>query len=208
MTTSPLEGLLARAGGIRGLIYTSLPVTTFALTSAAAGRLPAIVAAVCVAAAILVLQLVRRESPRPAVFGFVGVAVCAGLALVTGRGKDFYLPGIWMSLLMSAVFVVSVLIGRPLVGVVWAWATGRDGSWRRHRRVLRAFQLVTLAMATVSAARFLVQNHLYNTDQDSLLAVARVVMGWPLFVVTSSAALLSIRYAVRALSAPATRSCS
>lgn len=199
MTNSPVEGLLARTGGIRGLVYASLPVTTYAVISAALGRVEAIIAAVGMAAVILVWQLVRRESTRPALWGFVGVAVCAGLALVTGKAKDFYLPGIWMSLLMATVFVGSVLIGRPLVGLIWAWATGRDGSWRRNRRVLRAFQLVTLVMATTSASRFLIQNHLYNTDQDSLLAVARIAMGWPLFVVTTAAALLSFRFAVREL---------
>lgn len=65
--------------------------------------------------------------------------------------------------------------------------------------MLLAFDLVTAVMAVVSWSRFLVQNYLYGTDQDSLLAVARIAMGWPLFLVTTSLILLTVRYAIRAL---------
>lgn len=199
MTNAPLDGLLARAGGIRGLVYSGLPVTTYAMTAAAFGRIPAVIAALTVAALVLIWQLARRESLRPALFGFAGVALCAGLALVTGQAKDFYLPGIWIALLMAVLFTVSVLIRRPLVGVVWAWMTGRDGSWRRVPRVRLAFDIVTAVMAAVSWSRFVVQNHLYASDQAELLAVARLAMGWPLFLVTTALMVLAVRYAIRAL---------
>ena len=142
MTTAgtPIDGLLARAGGIRGLVYTALPVTTFAVVSPAAGLIPAIVAALSAAAAVLAWQVLRRESTRPAVLGFAGVGVCAAFAYVTGQAKDFYLPGIWMYLVMAIVFTTSVLIRRPLVGVVWARVTGRDDTWRRVPRVRLALR--------------------------------------------------------------------
>ncbi|WP_066904121.1 DUF3159 domain-containing protein, partial [Mycolicibacterium houstonense] len=160
---------------------------------------PAIVAALVTAALVFGWQLVRRESVRPALWGFVGVAACALLALVTGQAKDFYLPGIWMSLASAVAMTLSILVRRPLVGVIWAWATGRDGSWRRVPGVRWVFTAVTAVLATVSWSRFLIQNYLYDTDQDALLAVARLVMGWPLFVVTTTLVLLSARYAIRAL---------
>ena len=45
---TPAGGLLARAGGVSGLIYTALPVTTFAVVSPAAGLVPAALFVVCV----------------------------------------------------------------------------------------------------------------------------------------------------------------
>jgi Protein of unknown function (DUF3159) len=161
----PAAALLVRAGGVRGLVYTALPVTTFALTNSMAGLGPAAVAALSVASIILAWQLLRRESTRPALFGFAGVAVCAAFAFITGKAKDFYLPGIWMYLGLAIVFTVSVLIRRPLVGVGWAWVTGRDGTWRRVPRVRLAFDIATAVMATASWSRFLVQYYLYDTDQ-------------------------------------------
>jgi hypothetical protein len=181
------------------MVYTAVPVTIFGLTNAASGLVPAIVASLGVAAIIMVWQLARRESTRPALLGFAGVAVGGVFAFVTGQAKDFYLPGIWMYLVAAIVFTVSLLVGRPLVGVGWAWITGRDQTWRRVKRVRRVFALVTVAMAAVSWSRFLVQYYLYDTDQSELLAVARIAMGWPVFVVTSALIFLAIRTAIRAL---------
>ena len=196
---TPIDGLLARAGGVRGLVHTALPVTTFAVTSPLAGLVPAIVASLAAAAAVLAWQLLRRESTRPAVLGFAGVGVCAGFAYVTGRAKDFYLPGIWMYLAVAIVLTISLLARRPLVGVVWARITGRDDTWRRMPRVRLAFDIVTAMLAAVSWARFAVQYYLYDTDQEGLLAAARLAMGWPVFAVTSSLIYLVIRRAVREL---------
>jgi intracellular septation protein A len=196
---SPIAGLLARAGGVRGLVYSSLPVTVFAVASALLDLPMATVLAVAVAALVLGWQLLRRESIRPALVGFGAVALGAGWAFVTGEAKDFYLPGIWMYLLLALVFTGSVLIGRPLVGVGWAWMTGRDDTWRRVRRVRLAFDLVTALMALVSWTRFVVQYYLYDTDRTGMLAVARIAMGWPVFVVTSTLIYLAIRIALRDL---------
>ena len=202
MRDAPLDGLLERAGGVRGLIYSALPVTTYAVTAAALGRIPAIIAALTVAALVLAWQVAHRESLRPALWGFAGVALCAGLALVTGQAKDFYLPGIGIALVTAVLLAGSILIRRPLVGVVWAWVTGRDGAWRRAPRVRLAFDIVTAVMAAVSWSRFLVQYHLYDSDQAELLAVARLAMGWPLFLVTTTLMVLAVRYAIRVLPRP------
>lgn len=196
---TPLDALLARAGGISGLIYTALPVSTFAAANSALGLGPALSTSLVAAAVILGWQLVRREPIRPALLGVAGVVVGATFALVTGRAKDFYLPGIWMSLVMAILFTGSLVIRRPLVGVVWAWLTGRGGTWRRIRRVRVAFDVATVVMATASWSRFVVQYYLYETDQATLLAVARIAMGAPLFLVTSTWIYLAIRTAIRAL---------
>lgn len=196
---SPVEALLERAGGISGLVYSSLPVTAFAITSALFGLRVALPVAVGVAALILAWQLLRRESLRPALFGFAFVAVGAAWAFITGQAKDFYLPGIWGYLAAAIAFTVSVLIRRPLVGVGFAWVTGRDDSWRRVPRVRLAFDLVTALMAAVSWTRFVVQYYLYDTNQEGLLAVARIAMGWPIFLVTSTAIYFAARAAIRAL---------
>jgi hypothetical protein len=77
--------------------------------------------------------------------------------------------------------------------------TGRDGAWRCVPRVRWAFDIATAVMATASWSRFLVQNYLYDTDQEGLLAAARLAMGWPIFLVTSSAIYVAVRVAIRAL---------
>lgn len=188
-------------GGISGLIYSSLPVVAFVPVSSAFGLQAAIAAALGVAAIILVWRLIRRESTQPAISGFIGVGVCALIAYVMGESKGYFLLGIWSSLLWAAVFAVSVLIRRPVVGYVWGWVNGHDRGWRQVRRAVLAFDIATVFWVLVFASRFVVQQHLYDADQTGLLGVARIAMGWPLTAVAALVTYLAIRAAQRAVHA-------
>ncbi len=193
------ERLLARVGGVSGLVYSSLPVVTFVAVSAAAGLQAAIASALGVAALVLVWRLVRRESAQPAVSGFMGVGICALIAYFVGQSKGYFLLGIWISLLWAVVFAVSVAIRRPVVGYLWSWSTGRDRAWRGVPRAVYAFDIASVGWVLVFAARFVVQHWLYDANRTGWLAAARLGMGWPL---TALAALLTygaIRAAQRAL---------
>jgi hypothetical protein len=193
------QALLEQMGGISGLIYSSLPVLVFVPVSSLAGLMPAIGAALGVATLILVWRLIRKESLQPAFSGFFAVGVSALIAYLVGESKGYFLLGIWSSLLYAAVFALSVLIRRPVVGYVWGWVNGRDRGWRKVRKAVFAFDIATVVWVAVFGARFVVQNHLYDADQTGLLGVARIAMGWPLTGVAALVTYLAIRTAQRAL---------
>jgi Protein of unknown function (DUF3159) len=195
------HAVLDQMGGVSGLIYSSLPVLAFVPVSSAFGLQAAIVSALGVAALILVWRLVRRESTQPAVSGFIGVGVCALIAYLMGESKGYFLLGIWSSLVWAAVFALSVLIRRPIVGYVWGWVNGRDRGWRQVRRAVLAFDIATMFWVLVFGSRFVVQNHLYDADQTGLLGVARIAMGWPLTAVAALVTYMAIRAAQRAIHA-------
>jgi hypothetical protein len=203
MTTNRInpERLLAQAGGISGVIYSSLPVVVFVIVSSVSGLVPAIVAALGVAALILVWRLIRRESAQPALSGFFGVALCALIAYVLGESKGYFLLGIWMSLVWAVVVAASVLIRRPIVGYAWSWATGRGDGWRDVPRAIYAFDVASVGWVLVFAARFVVQGLLYDADRTGWLAVARIAMGWPLTVLAALATYAAIKSAQRAIAA-------
>jgi hypothetical protein len=196
------ERLLAQAGGVSGLIYSSVPVVVFVAVSSIGGLLPAIGFALGVATLVLLWRLIRRESTQPAFSGFFGVAVCALIAYLVGQSKGYFLLGIWMSLLWAVIFTLSVLIRRPAVGFFWSWASGRDRSWRAVPRAVYAFDIATLGWTLVFAARFIVQRHLYDADKTGWLGVARIGMGWPLTALAALATYAAIKAVQRALPAP------
>ena len=198
---NPGQALLGQMGGVRGLIYSALPVAVLVPMNTAFGLLPAIFSALGVAAAILVWRLARRDSIQPALAGFLGVGISALIAWIVGESKGYFLLGIWTSLFWAIVFTLSVLIRRPVVGYVWSWVNGHDRGWRRSRRAVRAFDLATLTWVLVFGARFLVQNHLYDADQTGWLGVARIAMGWPLAALGALVTYLAIRAAQRAVHA-------
>ncbi|ORW52422.1 DUF3159 domain-containing protein [Mycobacterium parmense] len=193
--------MLAQAGGISGVVYSSLPVVTFVAVSGLSGLLPAIGAAVGVAALVLVWRLIGRDSVQPAFSGFVGVGICALIAYLVGQSKGYFLLGIWMSLVWAVVFGISVLIRRPLVGYGWSWASGRDRAWRAVPRAVYAFDVATLGWMLVFAARFTVQRLLYDADKTGWLGVARIGMGWPLTAMAALLTYAAVKAAQRAISA-------
>jgi len=200
---SGAQAILEQMGGISGLIYSSLPILVFVPVSSLFSLIPAIISALAVAAAILVWRLVRKESVQPAISGFMGVGICALIAYLVGESKGYFLYGIWMSLLWAVVFLVSVLIRRPIVGYIWSWVNGHDRGWRNVRRAVLVFDIATITWVLVFAARFVVQRHLYDLDETGWLAAARIAMGWPLTAVAALATYLAIRSAQKAIHAHA-----
>lgn len=193
------QRLLDQVGGVSGLIYSSLPVLVFVPVSSLFGLRAAIVAALGAATAVLGWRLLRRQSTQPALSGFFGVAICVLIAYLTGESRGYFLLGIVMSLVWAAVFAVSILIRRPVVGYLWSWTTGRDRSWRELRAAVWAFDVATATWVAVFGARFLVQALLFNADQTGWLAVARIAMGWPLTALAAVVTYLVIKKVQRRL---------
>ena len=198
-SVTPAERVMAQLGGVSGMIYSSLPVLVFVGTSRLLGLSAAVGAALGIATLILLWRLIRRESTQPAVSGLIGVAVCALIAYLLGESKGYFLLGIWTSLLWAAVFGVSILIRRPVVGYIWSWLGGHGRAWRDVRRAVYAFDIATLTWVVVFGARFVVQHLLYQSDHTDWLVVARISMGWPLTAAAALVTYLAIRVAQRAL---------
>ena len=185
------EGLtpLAEAiGGVRGLIDSSLPTLVFVPVAALASLRAAVVAAVGVAAVLAVVRLLRRESLRYTLSGFIGVAVSAFVTVRLGTAAGFFLPGIAVNATYGCVFLGSILIRRPLVAV-FGHALGRPVP---PGRVAVA---TTALWAGVFLARVGVQGALYLSGQPGWLAVVRIVMGWPLTLLALAVTAAAVRRA-------------
>jgi hypothetical protein len=198
---TPADRMMDQLGGVAGLIYSSIPVLVFVGTERLLGLAVAAGAAIGSAVLILVWRIVHRESLQPAVSGLIGVAVCVLIAYLLGESKGYFLLGIWTSLLWAAVFGVSIVIRRPVVGYIWSWLHGHDRAWRTVRRAVYAFDIATLTWVVVFAARFVVQRVLYDTNHEGWLVVARIAMGWPLAAAAALVTFLAIKAAQRALEA-------
>jgi hypothetical protein len=195
MTDAHSPTVLERMGGVSGLVYAGVPTIAYVIVNAIAGLTAAVVVAVGTGAGLIVMRLLRKEPLQPAVSGLLGVVVAALIAYYTGSAENYFLPGIWLSLAMTAVFTASLVVRRPLIGVAWNLmrSAGPDPAWRSDKTVLRAFDVATLAFAAVFAARFVVQDSLYDAGSTGWLAFARIAMGYPLLAL----ALLVVYWAVR-----------
>ncbi|MEV6826701.1 DUF3159 domain-containing protein [Amycolatopsis sp. NPDC051102] len=189
----PQPTLLEQMGGVSGLIYSSVPVIVFVLANSFFGLTAAIWTSIGSAVAITVLRLVRKEPLQPAISGFFGVAIAAFIAYRTGSAKGFFLFGIYASLIYCGIFVLSVLVRWPIAGVVWNMLNGTGQAWRKDKPSRYGYDIATLAMAAIFAARFVVQRWLYQEDYTGWLAFAKIAMGYPLYAL----GLLVVVWAVR-----------
>jgi hypothetical protein len=189
--------LLEQVGGPMGFVWSAAPVAVFVAANSFLPLTSTIIASVAVALAITGYRLLRREPFDLAVGGLLGLAVAIGVVLLTGDARDFFVLGIWTYLAAFLVALGSVLVRRPLTGVVWNLVHGGTHAWRADRRALRAHDVATLFAAGVSGARFGVQQWLYTSDETGWLGAARIAMGWPLTVLV----LLVVVWAFRRSSA-------
>jgi hypothetical protein len=190
---TPATTLWERTGGLTGLIQSSLPPTVLVLANSWWGLYPAIAAAVGAGVLVTLVRVARRQQLRPAFGGFVGVAVSGFLAARSGEARDFFLADIWWYFVACAVLSVSILLRRPLVGVLWSAAQGVGLWWRHDRPSLRRYDIATAVVAVVFAARFLVSHRLYENNEVGWLTVSKIAMNYPLW----AAALIVVVWAVR-----------
>lgn len=196
-TDSPVERqLLTRAiGGWRGLIDSGLPSGVFVIVYMINGHAlaPAVWAAVAVGASIAVLRLVRREDLTQVAGGFAGILVSAFVASRTGQAEDFFLPGLLVNAGYFAACLLSLLVGWPVLGLFLGAMSGSLTAWRQEADLRRAYGAATWVWVGVFGLRLLVQLPLYFAGQTAALGVAKIVMGWPLFLLGAWFTFLILR---------------
>jgi Protein of unknown function (DUF3159) len=180
------QQLLDSFGGWTGTVISALPVVVFVAVNATAGLRPAIWSAVLVAVLLAGYRLVRRQPVQQAATGLFGVLVAAAIAGHTGQARGYFLLGIVGSILYGAIFAITLIVRRPLVGLLWEFldpAPLPEGvRWYRVPLLRRAYDVATLAGLAMFAARAVVQLSLFRDNRTGWLAVARIAMGFPLYL--------------------------
>jgi hypothetical protein len=173
-------------GGWRGVLESAAPTVLFVALFVATRSIP--VAAGAAGAAVLialVVRLVQRQSPSTVLGGLLGVAIGAIWALRSGRGSDFYAPGIVINAVTLAILVISLIARRPLVGLVIGLLDPRVADWREDPRSRRAYTVATWVFAGLYASKLLVQVPLLVLHQVAALGAAKLAMGLPLFALVT-----------------------
>jgi hypothetical protein len=170
-------------GGPMGMVDSGLPVVVFIVANTIGGLGWGIGAALAAAVVIAGLRIARRRPVTQAIAGVFGVGIAAYIAYRTDSAKGYFLLGIWSYLVYGGALLLSILVRWPLIGVIWEGINGRGTSWRSDRRMVRRYDWATFVWVLVFAARYLVQNYLYATDQVGWLAAVRLLMGYPVFIV-------------------------
>ena len=173
--------LFSAVGGVRGVIESTAPGFLFLVVFTITGDLfPSVIAPVAVAIVILLTRLFQRLPVLPAVSGGIGIALSAGFALWTGRAEDNFVGGFIINTVSMLVMLVSIVIRRPLIGVVTNVLVAENPA-RTNPIVRRVAYLATVVWACFFGLRLAVQIPLYLSHATGALAATKLLMGVPLY---------------------------
>jgi hypothetical protein len=194
---------------VRGMVESSIPVLAFVLVNVVWSLTPALIVAVTMGLALAGYRLLRKESVRHAVNGLFGIGIGAALAFKTGDAKDFYVPGILLTLGYGVAMIASVIAGRPLVGWLWSLVADNGGNrWHLDGGLRRIFGWLTVIWATVFLAKFVVNVWVYSADgltddqKASILGIMRIALGFPPYAILLALTVWAVRRYLRATNQP------
>lgn len=190
------SSLLGAIGGVRGLIESILPGLSFLVIYTLSKNLFAsVLAPLVVSLVFIAVRLLQRTPVMSAFAGACGVAISAGLALLTGRAEDNFVPGFITNAVSACVLLVSVLARWPLIGVIVGLLTGDISGWRHNREQFRAVYLATWCWVALFSLRLAIQLPLYFSRQPEALAATKLILGVPLYAAMLWVTWLLIRSA-------------
>lgn len=179
--TPTAQALWKAVGQTRGVVEALIPgigfLSVYTLTQ---NLVWSVAAPVGLAALFILARMVQRSPVMPALAGLVGVGASAGVALFSGRPEDNFLLGFVVNSLWVVGLLVSLILRRPLVGIVAGILTS-DATWREDSATRRVATSATWLWVGVFGGRLAVQLPLYFAGDVQAVAVAKLVMGIPLY---------------------------
>jgi len=191
---SVLDGM----GGKLGIAETIIPSVLFGTSFALTGQAIISVGLAGGTSALFILyRLVTRRSASSALVGAIAVGLAAWLALRDGgQAVDYFVPGFITNAVYAVVLTISVLVRWPVIGVLVEILRGNSSSWRKDRKKLTVYSLVTGMWIGFFSLRLAIQVPLYLAENAALLATARVAMGPPLYALVILVSWLILRATV------------
>ena len=176
-------------GGWRGSAEAALPTVAFVVcwnltknlnVSLIAAAVPLVIA--------LILRLIQRQTVRFVVAAAAATAFAAFLARRSGNASDVFLPGILQSAAMFVLALISIAAQWPMVGFIVAAADPNMAqdptAWRRSAAMRRVCSRLTWVFAAMFGVRLAIMLPLYFAHNVTALGVCKIVLGWPLYLLT------------------------
>jgi len=189
-----LSKVLADFGGKKGLIDSGVPALIFLIIFNIRKDLQeALIASLAISALITIIRLATKSTIQHAVSGLIGTLICAWFANRSGEAVDLYIPKLLTNLGYGTVYLISILIRWPLLGVLLGPIVGENFSWRKDPARRAAYTRATWLWVGMFATRIVVQYPIYRSGNLNLLGTVNLAMGYPLFIATAYGSWLILK---------------
>lgn len=186
--------VLAAFGGKKGLIDSSVPALIFLIIFNIRKDLQeALVASLAVSVLITIIRLATKSTIQHAMSGLIGTLICAWFAHRSGEAVDLYIPKLLTNLGYGTVYLLSILVRWPLLGVLLGPIVGENFTWRKDPPRRAAYTRATWLWVGMFALRIAVQYPIYKSGNLNLLGTVNLAMGYPLFIATAYGSWLILK---------------
>lgn len=163
-----------------------VPGLVFLGTYLASGALvlSAIASAIC-SLVFTCIRIAQRQAIVQALSGVLSVVIAVVWALLSGRGIHFFTWGLITNSVWAVALVISLLVGWPLVGVIFGVLTSRPLGWMKNpqsRELASKCIWLTLAWSALFIVRLVIQVPLWLNEQVAWLSAMKIALGIPLFI--------------------------
>jgi hypothetical protein len=172
--------LFAAVGGWRTVAEGVASRVLFLVVYLATGQV--LTSALVTVGGVFVFAVVRVCTDRKywaAAVELVIVGISALLAGSTGHAADFYLPAVVTSVGPAALFLVSMLVRWPMIGLVVGAARGERFRWRQDPVRRRRYQKCTAVFLVKFTIASIVLLPLYLAEQVTALGIASTLLTSP-----------------------------
>ncbi|MFF0266951.1 DUF3159 domain-containing protein [Kribbella sp. NPDC004536] len=141
-----------------------------------------LVAALVAVGAVCIVAVARVWTDRKywqAATGLLTVGVSSFMAGSSGQAVNFYLTGVLASVVGGTVFLVSMLVRWPVIGLAVGAARGDRFGWRRDRALRKQYQKCTAVFLSKFVIGAVVMVPLYLTGKVIPLAISNTLLTMP-----------------------------
>lgn len=184
-------------GGGRGLVESVLPTLVFVVAFVVTRQVfTAGALALGLSVGLIIARLISKQSISQSLAGFMGVVIGVAWAMWSGRGEDYFALGLWTNAAYLVVFLGSILLRYPLIGVMVGFFREQGLRWH-HDEGLRAdrksYYVATWLWVIMFALRLAVKVPLFFAGSVAWLGTFQLVLGVPLFALVLWLCWLALR---------------
>lgn len=163
--------------GWRNIVDGTVPVTSFLVLNAAFGLRWAIVGATGCSVVLALVRRSRGQRPGVVLWGSLAFLLARGAVGALTQSKIAYFgPGIVTTFLAAGIFLGSVALGRPAIGVAFRFVFGPPDSRVPDQQLRRVFLQLSLAWGVYELVAALIQTWLLGTLSVGRFVVARQIV--------------------------------